>query len=146
MSPRAASRLELAMDARIAEIPALVERVEAFGLAHGMSTRVLHDIQVALDEVLSNIVSYAYEDATGEHIAVNVAVDPVALVVQVIDRGRPFNPLDAPQARASAPPRGSSGGLGIYFTSRLVDGWSYEREGDCNRLSLRKTLPGTPSD
>lgn len=133
--------LELSMPNELGEIPLLAERFEAFGRAHGLPVRVLHDMQVSLDEILSNIVNHAYADRARHEIVVRVRIAPGELVSEVEDDGRPFNPLDAPSAaHDTPPPRGAPGGLGIYFVRRLVDHLDYERAGGINRLIMRMNL------
>lgn len=51
------TRIPNRLDA-MAEVTAMVE---AFGNEHGLSRRILNDVNVALDEVLNNVISYAFE-------------------------------------------------------------------------------------
>ncbi|HET7731878.1 MAG TPA: ATP-binding protein [Usitatibacter sp.] len=132
--------LDLVMANDLGEIPALAERFEAFGQAHGLPAKALHDMQVSLDEILSNIVKHAYDDAAPHLIAVRVRIAGGEVVSEVEDDGAPFNPLDAPGAQDPEPPRGKPGGLGIYFVRHLVDRIEYARVGGRNRLVMRLKL------
>ena len=139
--PAGSPVIELHMVGRLEQIPHVAEQVESFGAAHGLSSRVLHDLQVSLDEVLSNIVKYAYTDAREHRIRVRVWIAASQVVAEVIDDGRPFDPL-APlhPLRKTARDRALGGGLGIYFLRSLVDDLHYERAGLKNRLVMRKAL------
>jgi anti-sigma regulatory factor (Ser/Thr protein kinase) len=140
--PAGSPVIQLFMVGRLEQVSHVVERVESFGAAHGLSSRVLHDLQVTLDEVLSNIVKHAYSDARDHRIRVRVWIVPSSQVVaEVTDDGRPFDPLATPRPpRKSARERALTGGLGIYFLRSLVDELHYERAGRTNRLVMRKAL------
>jgi len=139
--PAGSPVIELSMVGRLEQIPYVAERVERFGAAHGLTSRVLHDLQVSLDEVLSNIVKHAYTDAGEHRIRVRVWIVPSQVVAEVVDDGRPFDPMAALHPlRKSARERALAGGLGIRFLRSLVDDLHYERSGRTNRLVMRKAL------
>lgn len=99
------------------------------------------DMQVALDEVLANIVSYAHADSSTHDIRVRLSVTPGLLEVEVEDDGQPFDPLTVPTPDLSAPlAERQVGGLGIHFVKRLMSEVRYARVGDRNRLVLRRRL------
>src|SRR5262245_37223190 len=56
-------RVEVRIVNRLQEIPKIADMVEQFGAEHGVPGPVINDLNIALDEVLSNIVSYAYDAA-----------------------------------------------------------------------------------
>lgn len=97
-------------------------------------------VQIALDEALSNIVKYAWPEG-GEHEAlVKIAVLPDQLKIQIIDDGQPF---DISQIRTVLPAPGDSrkkyGGRGIIMLKKLVDNIEYDRKNGRNYLTLSKT-------
>ncbi|MET0851484.1 MAG: ATP-binding protein [Candidatus Rokuibacteriota bacterium] len=99
------------------------------------------DMQVALDEVLANIVSYAHPDGSAHDIRVRLTVTGSVLEAEVEDDGQPFDPLTAPAPDLSAPLADRQvGGLGIHFVKRLMSEVRYARVGDRNRLVLRRRL------
>ena len=107
-------------------------------------------MNVALDEVLTNVLSHAYDDAGAHEIRIVLAVYPGALQAEVEDDGRPFDPLTvAPPDRTAPLAERNVGGLGIHFVRNLLSDVAYQRIGDRNRLVLTKTLiagPGTGND
>lgn len=113
--------------------------VDELAATHGLPEDVLADIQVALDEVLSNIIGYAYPEGGVHEIRVRVRLDEEMLTAEIEDEGIPFNPLEAarPDLTAGLKDR-RVGGLGIHFVRELMDEVEYERLGPCNRLVLRK--------
>jgi anti-sigma regulatory factor (Ser/Thr protein kinase) len=124
---------------RLDEIGRLARHVEAFGEAHAISADVLLCVNLALDEVLTNIVLYAYPDAQEHEILVRFLLEGPDFVAEVEDDGRAFDPLKAPavdpEARAEA---GTVGGLGVHIVRMVMDDLAYRRAGDRNVLTMRK--------
>ncbi|HET7745961.1 MAG TPA: ATP-binding protein [Vicinamibacteria bacterium] len=119
-----------------------VARFEAFAAAHALARGQVWPFQVALDEVLANIVTHGYAgaaDAPSIEIAMAYGDGQVELVI--VDAARPFNPLEAqePDVTAALEER-PIGGLGIALVRKLMEAVEYERQGDRNRLRLRGRL------
>ena len=126
---------------RRAEIGKAAELIEAFGAAHGLSPEVVFKLNLALDEVVTNIISHAYDDEDDHQIAIRVELDGEGVSVRVEDDGRAFNPLDAPTPDlgldlANRP----IGGLGVHIVRSVMDALEYRRENDRNILVMRKRM------
>jgi anti-sigma regulatory factor (Ser/Thr protein kinase) len=124
---------------RLAEIGKAAELIEVFGAAHGLSPEVVFKLNLALDEVVTNIISHAYDDEDEHQIAIRVALDGDGVSVRVEDDGRAFNPLDAPRPDlgldlAERP----IGGLGVHIVRSVMDALEYRREDHRNILIMRK--------
>lgn len=134
--------LELRIASGRQDTEGVAAALQHFATSHGASTSVIHDLQVAIDEVLSNIISHGYgEDANGE-ILVRLLRRPDAFIVEVEDKGRPFDPLQAPLPDLTAPlSHRRIGGLGVHFVRSLMDEVSYTRRGGRNCLRLLKHAP-----
>jgi anti-sigma regulatory factor (Ser/Thr protein kinase) len=100
----------------------------------------MHDVNLAVEEILTNIISYGYTDNREEHeIKVSVSVQPGEVRVDVEDDGQPFNPLEAPEPDTTKPlEERTAGGLGIHLVRQLMDDLDYKRQGDRNLLSIKK--------
>ena len=104
--------------------------------------KALYQIEVAIEEILVNIVSYAgLSDADGVEVRCEVLDDPLRVVVQFLDGGVPFDPL------AKADPDTSpealqerEGGLGIFMVKQMMDDVSYSYENGKNTLTILKQL------
>jgi serine/threonine-protein kinase RsbW len=128
------------------ELARVKEGVDRFATAHGLPSTVLADLQVSLDEVLSNIISYGYADASTHEIVIQLRIADGALHAVIEDDGAPFNPLAAPLADVETDlSKRAVGGLGIRFICALNDEVRYERAGNRNRLSLRRNLSLPPA-
>lgn len=123
------------------EIPRLAEAWEAFAAQRGIPARVVYHVNLVLDEVITNVISYGYPE-NGEHdVLVRVSLKGAQLMVTVVDGGRPFNPLDSPPPDLTAGVDDRPiGGLGVHFLRSFMDDVTYSRDGDHNRLSMRKQV------
>lgn len=125
-------------------IGALADRVDAFGRANGVPQAVLHDINVALDEIVSNVIRYGYADDAVHEIEVRLQADAGAFIAEVIDDGRPFDPtVPAGSVRRDGVATRPVGGLGLHFVRALTDNLAYVRDGTFNRVRFEKRLPGS---
>jgi anti-sigma regulatory factor (Ser/Thr protein kinase) len=113
--------------------------VESFVRQAKLPRPVQDALDLSLVEWITNIISYAYEDA-GEHwITVRfLAGDDQARAV-VEDDGREFNPLTRPPVDTTAPLETRAiGGLGIHMIRQLMDAVEYRRENGRNALTMTK--------
>ncbi len=133
--------LHLSLVNRLDEIGRIHESFSAFAEEHRIPTPIRRQINLVLDELLSNVISYAFEDDEEREIDVRIELSSDRLVVTVADDGIPFNPF------SSAPPDTSLsleerelGGLGIHVVSKVMDEVSYNRRTDRNVVILVKYL------
>jgi serine/threonine-protein kinase RsbW len=100
-------------------------------------------IDLALEEVFTNIVRHGYEDSRPHEIVVWINTDRDRVRIRIDDDGRPFNPLLAPAVDVGAAlSERRVGGLGIHLVKRLMDQVRYKRRPDGNQLILIKSLAG----
>ena len=126
-----------------------VEEFEQFALEHDVPMGLTFKFQLALDELLTNIVSYAFEENTpAPVITLALRLKDDKLEARLEDNGRPFNPLrdaPAPDLDLSAEDR-RVGGLGIHLTKAFVHALDYERADGWNRLYLVQPLGAHQED
>jgi serine/threonine-protein kinase RsbW len=140
-SPLTGSALALTVKNRLAELERVGAALDAYAADHGLTAPTTFKVKLALDEIITNIIAYAYSDGAEHEIDVRVSLEPGRLVLQVEDDGCPFNPLEAP-----APPLAGLlaarpiGGLGIHLVRQAVDGLAYRRHGGRNRLTMQKSI------
>ena len=126
---------------RLEEIGRLAEAVEAFGAARQLPDAVIFAFNLALDEVVTNIISYAFPDVQEHPIDVRLSLAGDVMQAEIIDAGRPFNPIDVPAPDLDAPVEERRiGGLGIHLVREMMDTLEYAREGDRNILRLSKRV------
>ena len=115
---------------QLSEIGKLTDLLEQLAEAWGLSEDLLFKANLALDEIVSNIIRHGYPVSGDRRITVRIRLEKDDLVMEVEDDAPEFNPLDAPEPDTSAPleERGI-GGLGIFLTRKLMDNMSYRRSG-----------------
>ena len=99
-------------------------------------------INVALDELLSNIAYYAYAPESGE-VTVQMRFDEAdgTVFLTFIDNGVPYNPLEEPDPDITlAAEKRPVGRLGILMVKKKMDGMEYRRENNRNILTVRKRI------
>lgn len=134
-------RIETTIRNRRDEFACVVDAVDGFAAEHRLAPNTISDLQVALDEVLSNIVDHGYTDDAEHEIRVCLTVVDDVLEATVEDDGMPFNPLESAQPDTRAPLQERRiGGVGLHFVKNLMIEVSYERVGRHNRLVLKKNL------
>ncbi len=124
------------------DISQLAERIEAFGKEGALSVQHIYQLNLVLDELLTNIVSYGYDDDLTHEISLRLRAEPGHLTAVLTDDGKPFNPLEeAPAAILDGSIEDRQiGGLGIHFMRTLMDEVTYQRQGGHNQLTLIKHL------
>ncbi len=138
-------RVEMAIANRTGELARVAARLDELAARVGLPGGAVADMQVALDEVLTNVLSHAYDDTASHEILVALAVYPDALEATVEDDGRPFDPLTiAPPDRGAPLAARKVGGLGIHFVRSLMSEVAYRRVGERNRLVLTRALAADP--
>jgi phosphoserine phosphatase RsbU/P len=123
----------------MADLAALTTAMERVGADHGMPEQSLFQLQVALDEIVSNVIKYAWPEVGAHDIEIRIGVRDDGVEVEIIDDGRMFDPRDAPKRDEPLPgQRPRPGGLGVQMTKQLVDRMDYARIGNRNRTTLTK--------
>jgi serine/threonine-protein kinase RsbW len=134
---------EIRIANRISEITRVAELVDSFGARHELPNDVIVALNVSLDEILNNIISYAYDDAGHHDIVVRVVLRSGNVEVVVEDDGKPFNPLLVPAPDLAAKSR--LGGVGLHFVRNLTDHLEYARREGINELRFAKKLKESPA-
>ena len=133
---------ELTVEARLEQIPQVTAWIDAELEALDCPMRAQLQIDVAIDEIFSNIARYAYGEGTGS-ATVRFDFDPAARVAAITfeDSGTPYDPLakEDPDISLGAQER-SAGGLGIFLVKKTMDGMHYRHENGKNILTLQKKI------
>ena len=124
-----------------------VARVNAalaeFADAHAVPASIRRSMNVVLDELLTNTLSYGFSGRESGEVTIDVELCTDRLSVTLTDDGKPFDPfgMDAPDTAPSVEER-QIGGLGIHLVRRMMDEVSYHRRTDRNVVTLAKLLTG----
>lgn len=135
-------RKELTLDATIDNVQVVSAVAEEQMDLCDVPLKAQMQIQIAIDELFSNIARYAYTPETGSvTVYMELLKEPRAFEVTFLDRGVPYNPLEKeePDVTLSAEER-EIGGLGIYMVRKNMDEVIYEYTDGQNILRIRKNF------
>ena len=132
----------------LSEIGRLAGELETFGAQARLAPAVIFAVNLALEEVITNAISYGFEDADEHLIEVELCMAERGVVVTVQDDGRPFDPLGAPEVDVTAPLEARTiGGLGVRLLRTLTDDITYTRADGKNVLVFEKRIdPPAPAN
>jgi serine/threonine-protein kinase RsbW len=123
--------------AKLENLESLVDHIAGNASQAGLDAKRVSEIQVAAEEALVNVISYAYGSGEGE---VEVTCGPDEsdqFVIDVVDGGVPFDPLLAAEPDTSLDvSERKIGGLGILLIRKLMDEVFYRRDAGRNILTL----------
>jgi anti-sigma regulatory factor (Ser/Thr protein kinase) len=123
------------------EIARLMERVEHECHGWGLVEDDIVNLNLILDEFVSNVIRHGYDDDLEHQVAVVVSLEGELATVRIEDDGKPFNPLEAPPPNLDLPiEERPIGGLGIFIARALADSVEYRRERDRNVLVMTKKV------
>lgn len=133
---------EITLEARIENLPTLIGFVDEFLEEHECSMKAQMQIDVAVDEIFTNISSYAYPQSVG-NATLTISMDDSSTKAEItfIDSGIPYNPLEKedPDVTLSAEER-QIGGLGIFMVKKSMDEIDYEYKDGHNILKIGKHI------
>ena len=125
----------------LSELKVLHRHLNNWGGNIGLPADSILRINICLDELFTNIVSYGFDDDSENIIKFTLNCDNNLVIINIEDNGIPFNPLekidpDFPDNVENA----EIGGLGIHIIKKIMDNVSYERKQGKNKLSMRKNI------
>lgn len=132
---------QLIIKNEISEISKLQLFVEAIGEECELSPTLVFNLNLVLEEAVSNIILYAYPKQMGKEITVMADKNDNILVFTLTDTGEEFNPTEVPEVdiNLSADER-PIGGLGIFLIKNIMNEVEYQRIEGRNVFTLKKRL------
>jgi len=134
-------KLKFTLKNKISELNKLAEELQNFSSENNLSNEVLFDINLALDELVTNIISYGFDDDDEHLIFITISKNGSSIEILLEDEGKEFNPLEQETPDLDKPIEDREiGGLGIYFVKKKMNEISYNRNGIKNILKLVKNI------
>lgn len=108
----------------------------------GCPMKAQMQIDMAIDEIFSNICLYAYQPATGQAtVRFDYSEAEGMVKLTFIDRGSPYNPLAKPDPDVTLPAAERAiGGLGIFLVKKTMDSLDYRYEDGQNIFTIGKRI------
>ncbi|MDD5677452.1 MAG: ATP-binding protein [Kiritimatiellae bacterium] len=115
----------------------LTTEVNRFMEQHALSHEAIFRVNLAIEEIVTNIIKYGYDDTAPHAITVALDLFPDTIRLRLKDDGHPFNPLHTPEPDIYVPlDQRKVGGLGLHLVREIVDRIVYRRENDANILEI----------
>lgn len=132
---------QLTVKATTENLSVVRQFLASFGQKHGLSTKDVFDVQLAVDEAFTNIIKHAYNFDDSREVLVKIDNSGTQLIVQLIDNGQAFNPetYRKPNVKDRIKQK-KRGGVGVYLMTKLMDEVSYDQMGAQNVITMAKYL------
>lgn len=141
------ARVAISVRNDLAELGRIGDAVGELARRCGWPDAFARDLELALDEVVTNIISYAYEDGAPHMISIALALSPGVVTAEVSDDGRAFDPTEAPEAVTGGAVRERPvGGLGWHLVRAAVDTLAYRRDQGRNVVTMTKRTQQAPGN
>ena len=133
---------KLILSNEISELEKVNFELEKLGEAWSLEPKIVFELNLVIEELITNIIFYAYEDKEEHEISVLFSKGDQSILITIYDDGKPFNPLDTQEPDDLDKPLEDRtiGGLGIHFVKTLMDQVEYTRDQEQNVLSLEKKI------
>ncbi len=139
VAPDESATLALDIDNDLSELARIANEIEAHGTAHKWPNEWIFNVNLSLDELVTNVINYGYREGTdSKDIELTLKVVDDNLIVELVDDGiefDPFNEAPEPDIDSSLEER-RIGGLGIFFVKSLVSETRYHRKDGKNYTIL----------
>ena len=123
------------------ELSRVAEFVEGICDELELDMHVAMKLQLAIEEMVTNVIFYAYPEGTNADIILTAESDGKELTFVLSDSGKPFDPTAKADADIDVNPMDrEQGGMGILIVKNIMNEVSYQRLGDTNLLTMKKKL------
>ncbi len=131
------THLEVVLKNQPGELARLHKILAEFAAGNRVSTKIVARMDLAFQELVSNIMQYAFPKLGDHQILVTLDLRDGTLVARIEDDGIPFDPVSYPAPDITLPlDQKPIGGLGIHMARKSVDRMEYHRVNDRNQLTL----------
>lgn len=127
-------------NSQLSSIEEMAEDIECFLSESEVDMSIIFTMNLCLDELFTNIISYGYKNVSGNEIELNLDIKDDNIIAIIRDSSPEFDPTSqAPEADISSGIEDREiGGLGIFLCKKNMDSFEYKRIGDKNELKLVK--------
>ncbi|PKO96076.1 MAG: ATP-binding protein [Bacteroidetes bacterium HGW-Bacteroidetes-7] len=135
------NKRSLLISNKIDELSKVAIFLEELGISWGMPDYLTANLNLVIEEALSNTILYGYDDADNHSIEIILTKSDGQISITIKDDGLEFDPTKKrdPDTTLSAEER-PVGGLGIFLIKQLMDNVQYLREEKINYLILTKNI------
>ena len=136
-------RKEIQIKNRIDELQHVAAFVEEIGEELGLSMELQLNLNLVMEEMVSNIIFYAYPEGTEATIGLTAESDGKELTFVLSDQGREFDPTMKDDVDIDInPAERDLGGMGIFIVKNIMNQVTYQRLEGRNLLTMKKRING----
>ena len=134
-------RLEISLVNDLRELAGVASEIDRYCEARDLEPQVAYAVNLSVDEILTNTISYGYDDDETHRIELLVRMEDEALVVVIADDSAAFDVTAKTQPEVDAPlSERDPGGLGLFLVHQMMDGVEYRRRDGRNIVTLTKRV------
>lgn len=135
------SEAELSLNGDVEELGRLAVWIRQFCERHSLGEDVDFRLNLGLEELFTNAVRHGGCKGMADAVSIRLQRDGADVLVEYADRGRPFDPADAPPPDLQSPLEvRADGGLGLHFVRQIARQFEYHRVDECNRITMRLAI------
>ena len=136
--------LKISLSNDLREIAVAADKIDDFCAERGVPPATVYAVNLSVDELLTNTISYGYDGSDEHRIDLTVHLDGDVVAIEISDDGAPFEPTSAkdPDTDVAIEDR-PIGGLGIFLTRQMMDSFEYRRHEGKNVVTLTKNTGAT---
>ena len=132
-----ANTLSVSFSNDMKELTHVLQVVNVFQEPRELQSKLIYAVNLILEEILLNIITYGYDDEDSHEIEVQIGVEEEEVALTVIDDGKEFNPLTIPRPdRSKSAMDRIEEGLGLQFVRHMRNAMEYRREENKNILKI----------
>ena len=132
---------ELKLKNQVGELERVNRFIEEIGNELGLSMELRMNMNLVMEEMVSNVIFYAYPKDVEGDIELEAEYDGNELCFVLSDSGKEFDPTQKEDANPDInPTEREIGGMGIYIVKNIMDEVSYQRLEGKNLLTMRKNI------
>ena len=125
----------------VSELERVMSFVSDLCARNSISPETEYDLNLALDEIISNVAKHAYPEGGEHHFTLQITMTHEEFLARIEDDGIEFNPIGHPPPDLDAPlEERKEGGLGIFLVRQIMTSVEYQRAAGKNLVTLRKKL------
>ena len=134
-------RKEIRINNQISELEKVNQFIEEIGEELGLSMELQMNLNLVMEEMVSNVIFYAYPDNTDAEIELLAKSDSKELTFVLSDQGREFDPTTQENADPNMNPMEREiGGMGIFIVKNIMNHVTYQRLEGKNLLTMTKGI------
>jgi len=134
-------RKEIKIKNQVGELEHVAAFIEEIGEELGLDMEMQMNLNLVMEEMVSNVIFYAYPEGTEATIELKAESDGKELTFVLSDRGREFDPTLREDLDVETNPADRDlGGMGIYIVKNIMNQVSYQRLEGKNLLTMKKDI------